>query len=241
MLHGPTAKSVSVLPLTVQTVAVVDVNATVRPALELTTSVCAALPKGWLDSALKFSVCVARSTVKVRETVVAAANTDVPDWLAASVQLPAPTSVKSLPLTVQTAGVIDVKVITRPEVAVAASGDGAMVKVWFAGVAKSIDCVSNTVTTGKLWEMSVAALKLVLPAWRAVTVQVPLPTSDSTVPLTVQTAGVLDEKLTARPELAVPINGPGVVPSVWLPGDGKVMVCAAGATVKLTVAGAAAA
>ena len=80
-----------------------------------------------------------------------------------------------------------------------------------------------------------------LPAWVAVTVQVPRASSASAVPLTVQTAGVLDSNATAKLEVAVATSAPGAVPSVWLPGERKVMVCGAGVTEKLTVTGMAAA
>ena len=80
-----------------------------------------------------------------------------------------------------------------------------------------------------------------MPGWLAVTVQVPRATNASVVPLMVQTAAALDAKVTGRPELAVAISAAGGVPIVWLPGDRKVMACAAAATVKLVVIGVAAA
>ena len=44
MVQVPTASKVSVLPLTVHTPGVAEVNATVKPALELAASAGAALP-----------------------------------------------------------------------------------------------------------------------------------------------------------------------------------------------------
>ena len=81
-----------------------------------------------------------------------------------------------------------------------------------------------------------------MPAWLAATVQVPALTSANVLPLTVQTADVIDAKFTARPELALAANGAGAVPMVWLPGDVKVMLCASSptATLKLCVTAAAA-
>ena len=64
------------------------------------------------------------------------------------------------------------------------------------------------------------------PAWLAVAEQVPALSSVSVLPLTVQTAGVMEAKLTARPEVAVAANGAAAVPRVWLPGAVKLMVCA---------------
>ena len=44
--------------------------------------------------------------------------------------------------------------------------------------------------------------------------QVPALSSVSTLPLTVHTAGVMEAKLTARPEVAVAANGATAVPRV---------------------------
>ena len=68
--------------------------------------------------------------------------------------------------------------------------------------------------------------------------QVPAATKASVLPLTVQVLGVVEAKLTGRPELALATKGGGAVPRVWLPGELKVMVWAVGvgaATVKLRV------
>ena len=67
------------------------------------------------------------------------------------------------------------------------------------------------------------------------TVQLPADTSVSVVPLTVHTEGVLDVNCTAKPELALAERAGGVVPIVWLPGEPKVMLWVACATVKLRV------
>jgi len=50
---------------------------------------------------------------------------------------------------------------------------------------------------------SSAAFQFELPAWLAFTVQIPTETSVTLVPVTEQTPGVADAKLTVRPELAV--------------------------------------
>jgi hypothetical protein len=50
------------------------------------------------------------------------------------------------------------------------------------------------------WE---AALKMALPAWLALMVQVPAATPVTVEPLTLQTAGVVELNVTARPEVAV--------------------------------------
>ncbi|MDZ7592898.1 MAG: hypothetical protein U5L05_19940 [Rubrivivax sp.] len=76
------------------------------------------------------------------------------------------------------------------------------------------------------------------PAWLALTVQLPTATRVNVVSLTVQMAGAVELNYTGRPELAVADKVGGAVPSVWSPGDVKVMVCAsigAGFTVKVRV------
>ena len=88
-----------------------------------------------------------------------------------------------------------------------------------------------------------AAATVLLPAWLASTMHVPTATRVSVLPLTVQVLGVVDAKLTTRLELAVATNANGAVPSVWLPGPAKLMVCACvtgAATAKLRVTVAAA-
>ena len=62
-------------------------------------------------------------------------------------------------------------------------------------------------------------------------VQVPGATRVNVVPLTVHTGVVLEANWTINPELAVAESAEGL-PTVWLPGEAKVMVCAR-KTVKL--------
>ena len=118
------------------------------------------------------------------------------------------------------------------------------VNVWGPGDANEIVCaVGGGAETVNEFDTGVAAAKPRLPAWLAVTVQVPTATSVSVVPLTVQTPVVVDAKLTTKPELALAARGAGAVPRVWLPGGVNVMVCAingAAATVNERVTGVAA-
>ena len=81
--------------------------------------------------------------------------------------------------------------------------------------------------------MGVAAATLALPAWLAVTEHAPAPSSVRLVPLTVQTPGVVDARVTVRPEDDVATSAIGAEPKVWFPGEAKVMVCGVGATEKL--------
>ena len=65
-----------------------------------------------------------------------------------------------------------------------------------------------------------------MPACDAWIVQVPTLTIVTVEPLTVQTDGVSDVKLTASPEDAVALSVNGDVPQGLLPSAPKVMVCA---------------
>lgn len=152
----------------------------------------------------------------------------MPAWLALTVQVPTATKVSVLPLTVQTLGVAGANNTGRPDVELATSAGGAVPRVWLPGEAKVMVCAAAA-TPNEFWT-AVAAAKVALPTWLAATVQVPKVTSDSVVPLTVQTFSVVDTKDTASPEVEVATNGAGATPMTWLPGEVKLMVCAVNAT-----------
>jgi len=80
---------------------------------------------------------------------------------------------------------------------------------------KVIVCsVSGAAAIVKTRETVVAAVKLLFPACLASMMQVPTATRFSALPLTVQVLGVVEAKLTAKPELAVAIRAGGAVPRV---------------------------
>jgi hypothetical protein len=237
----PTATKVSVLPLTVHTPKVVDAKETGKPELAVATSGAGGVPSVWPPGEVKVMVCEPGATVKDRATGVAGARVASPAWLAVTEQVPAPTSVAAVPLTVHTPSVVDANDTGRPDEAVAVSATGPAPKVWFAGVAKVMVC--GVRATSKEFETFGAAARVASPAWLATTVQVPAAASDKVVPLTVHTAGVVEANATVKPEVAVASSGAGAVPRTWLPGDAKVMVCgiSAAATVKVCVTPCAAA
>ena len=150
----------------------------------------------------------------------------MPGWLAASVQVPAATSVSAVPLTVQTAGVLDAKLTKSPELALAINAAGVVPSVWLPGDTKVMVCAPAA--TAKLFVTGAAARKLAFPDWLAVTEQLPAAISVAAVPLTVQTVGVVDAKETARLELDVATRASGAEPTLWLVGAVKLMVCATG-------------
>ena len=81
---------------------------------------------------------------------------------------------------------------------------------------------------------------MALPGWVAVMEQVPEATRVTAIPETVQTDGVVEVKLTGRPEVAVALRLKGGVPSNILPMVPNEILCEACATAKLRMTGAAA-
>ena len=67
--------------------------------------------------------------------------------------------------------------------------------------------------TVKLWVTATAAAKLLSPGWLACIVHLPPDTTVTVAPATVQTAGVVDEKLTGSPDDAVAVTVNGAVPN----------------------------
>src|SRR5262249_30881246 len=95
-----------------------------------------------------------------------------------------------------------------------------------------------TLLTVKLRSTDGAGLKLAFPAWSACTVQTPAPTSVIEAglgPLPVHTDGVVVEKLTVRPELAVALTVIGVCSIVLLVMAPNVIVWFCFTTGRLTV------
>ena len=106
------------------------------------------------------------------------------------------------PVTVQTAGVVELKVVVRFEVAVALTVVvPPTVRVVGLKVIVPMDWLLLPIII--FWMTCVAALKFTLPVWSAAMVHVPALILVTVEPLMVQTAGVVELKVTARPELAV--------------------------------------
>src|SRR5271154_400988 len=95
--------------------------------------------------------------------------------------------------------------------------------------------------TWKLWLTGVAAAYVALPACVAWMVHVPAAASVTVSPATVQTADVVEAKLTERPEDAVALSVNGAVPSPSLESAPKLMVWPSDVTWKLWLTGVAAA
>ena len=74
---------------------------------------------------------------------------------------------------------------------------------------------------------------MALPVCAARMVQVPAATSVTVVPLTVHTAVVVDENVTASPDVVVALTVNAAVPYVLPPNAAKAIVCATFATMKL--------
>ncbi len=93
----------------------------------------------------------------------------------------------------------------------------------------------------KLRETRVAGSQLALPAWSAAIVHVPDAGTETVLPVTVQTAGVSELNVTARPLVAVALTVNGATGRFTSARAANVIVCAAFAMLKLCVTGVAAA
>lgn len=80
----------------------------------------------------------------------------LPACEAVTIQVPAPTSVNVLPLTVQTEAVLDANCTVSPEVAVAESAAGVLPMVWLPGEVNEMLCAACA--TAKVCATGVAAL-----------------------------------------------------------------------------------
>jgi hypothetical protein len=136
------------------------------------------------------------------------------------VQVPAAIPVTVVPEIVHTEDVVEVSVTARPEVTVAVTApvagrvilDGTVKVIVWPPFPKVIFCI----TCG-------AALYVVFPDWLPKIVQMPAATPVTVPPLTVQTVGVVDVNVTARPEVAVALTVP-LVPTVTVGAVPKVIV-----------------
>jgi hypothetical protein len=121
------------------------------------------------------------------------------------VQVPDVTGVTVTPLTVHTLAVVDAKLTVKPELAVAVNAKadaGSVIEPGAANVMVWVPWMTlNVLVTGG------AAVYEILPACVAVMEQLPNVASINWLAETLQTAGVVDAKLTGRPEEAVASRG----------------------------------
>ena len=100
----------------------------------------------WVPGDTKVMDCAisgAAKTVNEFDIGVAAENTPLPPWVAVTVHVPTATSVSVVPLTVQTLCVAELKLTTKPELALAARGAGAVPRVWLPGGVNVMVCAIN--------------------------------------------------------------------------------------------------
>ena len=143
IVQVPAETSVSVVPLTVHTEGVLEVNCTLRPDVAVAESAGGATPMVCVAGAVKLMVC-APITKKDFGCVGAAAKVLLPGCEAVMMQVPGATRVSVLPLTVHTDDVLEVNCTAKPEVAVAESAEGVLPKVWSPGEVKLMLCVACT-------------------------------------------------------------------------------------------------
>jgi hypothetical protein len=127
------------------------------------------------------------------------------------VHVPAATSVTAPPDTVQTDVVCEVKVTGRPDDVLPVIVNGAVPNTWFERGQKMMLWPPSV--TWNPWFTGVAAAQFALPACAAWRVQAPADTSESVDPDTVHTAGVVEEKLTARPDDALALSENDTLPN----------------------------
>ena len=122
MVQVPIANAVTVLPATLQTVALRLLKATGKPEDALAVMANGAAPTTTSASGLKLMLCVSKAAVmlKLRTTCGAGRKLALPAWSAASVQRPTLIRLTCpAPLTAHTAGVVVANVTTKPELALA--------------------------------------------------------------------------------------------------------------------------
>jgi hypothetical protein len=128
------------------------------------------------------------------------------------VQAPTATSVTVAPDTVHTPVVVDEKLTTSPDDALALTVNGALPNAWLERAPKLMVWVPAV--TWKLWLTGTAAAQLVFPPCVAWMAQLPAATSVTVAPDTVHTPVVVDEKLTASPDDALALTPNGALPSI---------------------------
>ncbi len=135
--------------------------------------------------------------------------------------------------SLQTDVVVEAKLTGSSALTCAAITNGGPPKIWL-GIGSNV-MVCEPVLTVKLCITGVAARKLAFPAWLAVIVQVPSPTTVTVATLTVQADIVLDANVTVRPELAVALTVNGAMPKFTLLKLPKLMVCDCGAETVIVI------
>jgi hypothetical protein len=127
MAQVPADKTVATFPETLHTDRVVEVNVTVNPELAVAFSVIGDPGRVTELRRPNVIVCACRPDdmiVKLCATGVAAAHVELPNWLATMVQVPADIAVTAFPEMAHIDGVVEVKVMASPELAVAFSAIG---------------------------------------------------------------------------------------------------------------------
>ena len=202
IVQVPTETNVTLVPETEQTPGVADVKLTVRPELAVATTVRLSSSRLSAKAANEI-VWLPFGTWNDCCTCGAAFQFALPPWSALIVQVPVLTNAIVAPFAppvVQTAGVDELKLTVRPELAVATtvrlssnrlSAKAANEIAWLPFVTWKDCCTCG------------AAFQFELPAWFAFTVQVPTDTNVTLVPATEHTPGVADENATAKPDDAV--------------------------------------
>jgi hypothetical protein len=222
----------AVLLVTVQTAGVVEPKVT-GAVVGVDTLNGAEVRAVGLGIGVKEMGGVAGPTLRLWDTV-AAANTFVAVTEALTVQMPRVRKLAVLPETVQTAGVLDVKVtgavvvvdtLNAAEVRAVGAGTGVKMRTGLAN-ATVMSCVTRIMVV------------VLVAAVEAVAVQMPAVRKLTVLPETEQTAGVKEPKVTGANGVAVALSGADV--RAVAGGTVAKLIVATGNTLKLCVADAAA-
>ena len=228
-MQVPVATPVTVpVVVTLHTVAVEVVYVTAKPELAVVGLAVVVPPTDKVvgEKVIGAMVWLSLATVMLCDTVGdAALYLASPAWLAAIVQVPpvivVTVALLTLPVSVlapteQTPAVLEVKLICRPELAVALTTVVPPPALTVRGEKPFAVMVWLSLATVMLCDtVGDAALYVALPAWLAAIVQVPpvivVTVAVLTPPLSVpapteQTLAVLEVKLTSNPELAVALT-----------------------------------
>jgi hypothetical protein len=241
IVQVPVATSVTAEPETVQTDVVELEKSTGSPLVAVAVSATEPWSRETPAGAVKAIDCAPGDggaagnavTWNDRGTGVAATYDASPACVAVIEHVPVVTRVTVEPLTVQTPVVVLANDTASPLDAVADKETGPWSTRVSAGCAKAIDCAVGPTGTAVTWndcDTGVAAAQLASPACVAVIEHVPVETSVTLAPLTVQTPVVVLANDTGSPLTAVAVSATGPWSTRVSAGWMKLIDCALGTT-----------
>lgn len=212
MVHAPKRTSVTWFALTVQTVAVLDVNMTPKPDVAVAVKVTGEAASAVVGIGTNVIDCATLVTEKTRVMFGATFHVAFPLCDAVTEHRPTASRLITLPDALQMVGEPTTNVTGSMDVADAVKLTVPADRFAEGGAANVIVCA-----TLAIWNEVVTVLapaNVALPLCVACSVQSPFARSMTVFPLTVQTAGVCVVIVTGRPDEAVALATSDVVMSV---------------------------